>query len=68
MNAHSEFGVDGLPQVLGHSAGMLGRLTTRMELDVKGDSGALQGACNVNVNVMGNESESLERAQVCLCV
>ena len=48
MNALSEFGFDGLPQVLGHGAGLLGRLTTRMELDVDGDSGALiQGACTV---------------------
>ena len=47
-------------EVLGHAAGLLGRLTTRMELDVDGDSGALvQGACNVNVG--GNESDSLER-------
>ena len=45
---------DGLPEVLGHGgAGLLGRLTitTRLELDVDGDSGALiQGACNVHVS------------------
>ena len=41
--AASEYGVDGLPEVLCHGAGLLGRLTitTRMELDVDGDSGAL---------------------------
>jgi hypothetical protein len=67
MNAHSECGVDSLPQVLGHDASMLGRLTTRMELDADGNSGALiQDACNVSVG--GNENESFERARVCLCV
>ena len=68
MNAHSECGVDGLPEVLGHGgAGQLGRLTitTRMDLDVDGDSGALiQGACNVNVG--GNESGSRWSARLCV--
>ena len=53
--------------MLGHGgAGLLGRLTitTRMELDVDGDSGALiQGACNVNV---GATSASRWSAQLCV--